>query len=160
MHLELPSDVVEPLGHAEDGRDADAAGEQKRSLGSVREGKVILGLADLEDIALLDVVVHCIRAATRVGGTQHADEIAMRFARIAGTTYSYGMTTKTELPPDWAVLFCRIRSAGTVSIEVTSESAFCERPAGASNSIFFQRSISDSLAKVTIVIASQLAEST
>jgi len=51
MHLEFPSDVVEPLGHAEDGRDADAAGEQKRSLGGVREGKVILGLADLEDIA-------------------------------------------------------------------------------------------------------------
>src|SRR5437588_4427527 len=50
MHLELPSDVVEPLGHAEDGRDTDAAGEQKRSLGSLREGKVILGLADLEDI--------------------------------------------------------------------------------------------------------------
>jgi hypothetical protein len=43
MHLELPSDVVEPLGHAEDGRDADAAGEQKRSLGGVRERKVILG---------------------------------------------------------------------------------------------------------------------
>ena len=82
MHLEIPSDVVEPLGHAEDGRDADAAGEQKRSLGGVREGKVILGLADLEDIAFLDVVVHCIRAATRVGHAQHADEIAMRFARI------------------------------------------------------------------------------
>jgi hypothetical protein len=70
------------------------------------------------------------------------------------------MTTKTELSRDWAVPFCRIKSAGTVSMEVTSESAFGESPAGASSSILFQRSISDSLAKLTIVIASQWAEST
>src|SRR5438552_2871851 len=48
----------------------------------MREREVVPGLADLDDVALLQVVVHSARSATRIRNAQHADQITMRLARI------------------------------------------------------------------------------
>ena len=82
VQLEVGADVGEPLGHAENRGDADAAGDQQRALGAVGELEMVSRLADLEHVAFLHLVVHRRGAAARIRDAQHADQVAMRLARI------------------------------------------------------------------------------
>src|SRR5450830_623417 len=80
VHGEVRTGGGEALGHAQDGRDADAAGQQQGAFG-LRQRKVIARFADGQHVADFDVAVHGNRTAARVGVAQHTDLIAMAFMR-------------------------------------------------------------------------------
>ena len=57
------AELFQPLHHAPDRRDADAAGEQHDVLGALHQGEIVARRADLERLADPQVVVHVARAA-------------------------------------------------------------------------------------------------
>ncbi len=83
VHLEVGVDVRQPLGHAQDRRNADAAGEQQRAFGG-NQCEVILRRADPQHGAFADLVLDRHRPAARPGVAQHRDQVAVRLGgRVA-----------------------------------------------------------------------------
>jgi hypothetical protein len=81
VHLESRAVAGQALGHAQDGRDADAAGQQQAALrGHQREA--VARRADADQLALGPFVVHGNGAATRLRVAQHADLVAVGFGDV------------------------------------------------------------------------------
>ena len=59
----LAAELLEPLHHAPDRRDADAAGDQHRFLGRLMETEIVARRADLERLADAQLVMDVARAA-------------------------------------------------------------------------------------------------
>ena len=82
VHLEVRAGHGQPLGHAQDRRDADAAGQQQVALRLVGQREVVLRRADLQHVAFAHQFVHRQRAAARGRVAQHADQVAVRLGRV------------------------------------------------------------------------------
>ena len=78
MQVERAPLARQLLRHAEDGRDADAAGKQQRMLGTRGEREVVARRADREHVAFAHGVQQPGRAAARLGIAQHADAVTPR----------------------------------------------------------------------------------
>ena len=68
--------ALQPLHHAPDRRDADAAGEQNDMAGVLDQRKIVARRADLERPADAQVVMHVARAAAARGIALDADRVA------------------------------------------------------------------------------------
>jgi len=72
VHLKGLAGNREPLCHAQDRCDPNAASEQHAGFCLVREREMILGRADREHVPLIHLLVHGLRASARRGVLQHA----------------------------------------------------------------------------------------
>jgi len=82
VHLEFGTGHRQPLGHAQDGRNPDAAGQQQAAAGIVRQREVILRCADGQRIALLDQGMHRLGTSARSRVPEHPDQVAVTFRRV------------------------------------------------------------------------------
>ena len=73
--------IGQALRHAQQRRDADAAGEQQAALRMLQR-KVVAWRADVQQIAFVDRVVHAHGAAARGGVAQHGDAVAVAFSGV------------------------------------------------------------------------------
>jgi hypothetical protein len=81
VHLESRAVAGQSLGHAQDGRDADAAGQQQAAPRR-HQREAVARRADADQLALGPFVVHGNGAATRLRVAQHADLVAVGFGVV------------------------------------------------------------------------------
>ena len=77
--VQLPgaSELLQPLHHAPDRRDADAACEQNDMLGALHQREIVAGCADLERLSDAQLVVHAARAAATGWVALDRDAVAL-----------------------------------------------------------------------------------
>lgn len=90
MHREIGARHGQALGHAQDRRDTDTTGQQQAAAGIVCQSEVVLGGADLQQLAL----VHRLRAAARSRIAQHANQVAVVFLRVVAQRVLARKTTR------------------------------------------------------------------
>jgi len=82
VHVEVAAGIGQPLGHAQDGRHADAPGQQEVATRVMGERKVVLRGTDLQQLALHDLVVHRPGATPRRRIAEYGNHIAVAFRRV------------------------------------------------------------------------------
>ena len=82
VQLERPAQAVQALGHGQQGRQANAAGQQQAVGRVLGQREVVARCADLQHIALVNRLVHGLRATARAGLLQHAQQVAVGFGGV------------------------------------------------------------------------------
>lgn len=82
MQLEGCSDGQQVARHAQQGRDADAAGDQHVVPGCRMQREVVARCADGQQVTLFDEFVHGARPTVRVGDPLDGDQVAVPLVRI------------------------------------------------------------------------------
>ena len=106
VKLERTSFLSELLGHAQDRRDADSAGEQDRPGGAAVEREVVARNGDFEFVTLPHLVHEDRRSAARLRLAQNADAVARRLEKVACGNLRIWRASMQELC-DRSSFFCR-----------------------------------------------------